>query len=151
MPGATPYRLRLLGCAAASLWLAGCIVVPIPTGETNVLHGRPVEASQLELLTIGSTTSVEIVAHFGQPQVIWEDARIWAYDWDMQSGVLYWAVGAYYTGAAGITPLSTSHFFLVEFDEADRVRRFSCGVRPGLQSYLEFLKAWQAEGTRAPT
>lgn len=128
----------------ASLFeLAGCIAIPVPT-EDAVLSGRPVTEEQLAFIKAGETTKKELVDRLGQPQIIWEPAQVYVYEWDVRAGVLIWAVGGGYSGAAGVTDLLERNVFLIEFDDSDYVRRFEKSERPIFQSYGDFLREWAA-------
>ncbi len=124
---------------------AGCIVLPIPTQEHKVLAGKPVTDEQLDFLVPGVTKKSEIVDRLGSPDVIWEEARLFAYNWVMRQGILIWAVGGGYSGAAGVSDLPKRYMLLVRFDDHDRVQRFGRAVWPSQKSYGDFLEEWIAE------
>jgi hypothetical protein len=63
-------------------------------------------------------------------------------NWVMRSGVLFWAVGGGYTGAAGLADIPSKHALLIQFDRRNRVRRFESVVRPPLKPYGDFHKEW---------
>ena len=132
-------RAALL-CAALSL--AGCIVLPIPTHEDVVLGGKPVSEDQLAFLVPKVTTKREVVSRLGSPNVIWEDARVFAYNWEMRQGILFWAIGGYAGGAMGAEDVPKRYVLLIRFDEQDRVERFGRTVRPASMSYGEFIQKW---------
>ncbi|MFO0826770.1 MAG: hypothetical protein U0572_01365 [Phycisphaerales bacterium] len=138
-----------MSIGAGAAVLAACVVVPIPLPEDTVLAGKPVKSEDLAFLAAGSTTRDEVVARFGQPDVFWEDKRIYAYDWDMRQGVLLWAVGGYPQAAGGIADIPKHYLFLIEFDEAWRVERFARTTRPLTKSYAEFLLEWEKGGDEA--
>jgi outer membrane protein assembly factor BamE (lipoprotein component of BamABCDE complex) len=145
-------RLRLptslLLCALALQ--AGCVMLPIPTQEHKVLAGKPVSEEQLVFLTPGVTTQREVVERLGQPDAIWEEARLYAYDWVMRQGILLWAIGGGYSGAAGMMDLPRNYQLLIRFDDEDRVQRFERAVRPSLEPYGQFLERWVAgSGTKS--
>lgn len=129
---------------------AGCML-PIPTQEHKVLAGKPVSEEQLAFLDPGVTTQREVVDRLGQPDAIWDEARLYTYHWAMRQGILLWAVGGGYSGAAGMTDLPRNYLLLIQFDEDDRVQRFERAVRPALEPYGEFLEKWVAgSGTEPP-
>jgi hypothetical protein len=117
-------------------------MVPIPTKENKILAGKPVHGEQLAFLTTKRTTKKEVIERLGSPSIIWEDARVLAYSWEMRQGILFWAAGTYYSGAAGMKDIPKHYLLLIRFDEKDRVQRFSRTVRPLTQSYSDFLKEW---------
>jgi outer membrane protein assembly factor BamE (lipoprotein component of BamABCDE complex) len=117
-------------------------MVPVPTGEDKVLAGKPVEEEQLAFLTPRATTKQEVLEHLGNPIVIWEDARVFVYNWKMRQGILFWAAGAYYTGGAGMTDIPKHYLLLIQFDEQDLVLHFERAVCPMHKSYSECLTEW---------
>ncbi|MCD6681658.1 MAG: hypothetical protein LT102_13590 [Burkholderiaceae bacterium] len=133
--------MSLLLCTLALQ--AGCML-PIPTQERKVLAGKPVSEEQLAFLTPGVTTQREVVDRLGQPDAIWEEARLYAYDWVMRQGILLWAIGGGYSGAAGMADLPRNYLLLIQFDDDDRVQRFERAVRSPLESYGQFLEKWVA-------
>jgi outer membrane protein assembly factor BamE (lipoprotein component of BamABCDE complex) len=124
--------------------LVGCVAIPIPT-EDAVTAGRPVSEEQLTFIKVGSTTNDEVLDQLGQPQIVWEPARVFVYEWDIRDGVLIWAIGGGYSGAAGITDIRERHVFLIKFDDSGHVYRFEIAERPIFQSYGDFLREWAAE------
>jgi hypothetical protein len=140
--------LRLLSVLPV-VTLAGCLMVPLPVGRGQVLAGQPVIDAQMAFFRIGETTAAEVQAKLGPATVIWDEARIHAYHWDLRGGVLVWAIGAPNGGAAGSIPLRTRHALLIQFDEAGRVQRFERVERPWNQPYDAFLRNW-AQKTSPP-
>ena len=122
--------------------LAGCIMLPVPTGEGKVLAGKPVTNEELSFLKQQVTTQREVVEHLGNPNIIWEDARIFVYGWDMRQGILFWAAGAFYTGAAGMKDIPKHYQLIIRFDEQARVVDFATTTRPLYRSYSDFLTEW---------
>lgn len=96
-----------------------------------------------------TTTRSEVVARLGNPDVIWEEARLFAYNWEMRQGILVWAVGAYYSGAAGVADIPRHYMLLIRFDDQDRVQRFERAVRPARETYGDFLKEWIRNSDKA--
>ena len=136
----TRTMIVLLLCIALSL--TSCVMVPLPTKEDKELAGKPVTKEQLAFLTPKMTMKQEVIERLGPPNVIWEDARVFAYNWQMRQGILFWAVGAYYTGDAGMTDIPKHYLLLIQFDEQDLVQRFERTVCPLHKSYSECLKEW---------
>jgi outer membrane protein assembly factor BamE (lipoprotein component of BamABCDE complex) len=133
---------RGLGACCAALALAGCIAVPVSTREDKVLAGKPVAREQLAFLAPKVTTKREVIDRLGSPNVIWEDARVFAYNWEMRQGILFWAISGYTTGAAGAEDIPKHYVLLILFDDHDRVERFERAVRPGSMSYGKFIERW---------
>ena len=132
-------RVALL---CATLSLAGCVAFPVSTDEDKVLAGKPVAEGQLAFLVPRVTTKREVVDRLGRPDVIWEDARVFAYNWEMRQGILFWAIGGYAGGAMGAEDIPKRYVLLIRFDEQDRVERFGRTVRPASMSYGEFIQKW---------
>lgn len=132
--------IPFLFCALVSQ--TGCILLPLPTQERKVLAGNPVTEEQLVFLVPNVTSKSEVMTRLGSPDVIWEEARLFVYNWEMRQGILIWAVGAYYSGSAGISDIPKHYLLLIQFDDQDRVRRFERVVRPPYKSYGDFLKEW---------
>lgn len=117
-------------------------MVPVPTKQDKALAGKPVTEAQLSFLTPKVTTMGEVVERLGNPNIIWEDARVFVYHWDMRQGILFWAAGAYYTGSAGMENIPKHYLLLIRFDEQGRVVRFSRTTRPLSQPLADFLQQW---------
>ena len=117
-------------------------MLPVPTREIKVLAGKPVTDEQLSFLKPKITTKKEVFEHLGNPNIIWEDARVFVYSWDMRQGILFWAAGAYYTGAAGMKDIPKRYQLIVRFDEQGRVVDFTRTTRPLSQSHADFLTEW---------
>jgi hypothetical protein len=139
----------LLLCAMISQ--IGCIMVPIPTQEGKVLAGKPVAEEQLLFLSPDTTTKEEVLERLGSPDVIWEEAHLFAYNWVMRQGILFWAVGAGNSGAAGAWDIPKRYMLLIQFDDQDRVRRFDRAVWPLRKSYGDFLKEWIRNPDKKPS
>jgi outer membrane protein assembly factor BamE (lipoprotein component of BamABCDE complex) len=130
----------LLACVA--LLAGGCVVLPIPTGEDKVLEGRPVTEFQQSFIKPGVTTREDVLKHLGQPFIIWEDARVFVYRWDMRQGIFVWLVtdGRQIAGDAHDVP--KHYLLLIQFDGDNVVRRFERTTRPLSSSAPDFLMDW---------
>ncbi|MFO7684794.1 MAG: hypothetical protein R6V60_01770 [Desulfobacterales bacterium] len=131
----------LAACWAAAA-LAGCIIVPIPTKEGKVLSGKPVAEEQLAFLPPESSTKRDVLERLGSPTVIWEDARVFVYSWEIRQAIVAWAVGGYGRAAAGLSEVPKHYLVLIQFDETDHVRRIDRTVCPMSRTYSDFLKDW---------
>lgn len=157
-PGCTAIAILkgflALPLLCAWLGLTGCILVPIPTGEDKLLAGKPVTEEQLSFLAPGKTTAQQVVARLGNPVVIWEEARVFVYNWKMRQGILFWVVGGAsqgsVAGGAGMTDIPRHYLLLIRFDEQERVRYFERAVCPLNVSYSEFLKEWVGKTAATP-
>lgn len=143
----TPVTLQkvriaaLLGCLA-SLAL-GCVILPIPMPEDKVMAGRPVTEFQQSFIRPGATTREEVVRHLGQPFIIWEDARVFIYRWDMRQGILVWAVVGDTKIIGDAHDVPKHYLLLIQFDGNNVVRRFERTTRPPSMTTPEFLLDWQ--------
>jgi len=121
------------------LLMEGCIMAPVPTKEDRVLAGKPVTDAQLSFLTPKITTMGEVVERLGKPNIIWEDARVFVYHWDMRQGILFWAV---MWTPGGMEDIPKHYLLLIRFDEQGRVLRFARTTRPLSQPLADFLQKW---------
>lgn len=134
----------LLLLLLAAITLYGC-VIPIPTPENKVLAGTPVTEEQLAFMKSGVTMKESVLARLGEPQIIWDDAHIFVYEWEVRHGILLWAVGAGYSGGFGAADLRTRYVLIIQFDDTGRLQRFERAVRPPLKSYGDFLREWASQ------
>jgi predicted GH43/DUF377 family glycosyl hydrolase len=89
------------------------------------------------------------VALLGQPNVIWEDKRVFAYEWETSQG--YLIVMVYGARDIGTPKIPRYRLMLVQFDANDRVTRFKRTGKPLLgRSYADILQDWVAEGGPTP-
>ena len=135
-------RTSIFFLLCVTLLLNSCVLLPIPTDESKVLAGKPITEEQLTLMIPKVTTQQEVIAQLGNPNIIWEDAHVFVYNWEMRQGVLFWMVGAYYTGAGGMTDIPKHYLLLIQFDEHEHVQRITRAVRPLTMSYIDFLEEW---------
>jgi hypothetical protein len=131
--------------------MGGCIMIPVPTSENKVLAGNPITEEQMTFLIPHVTTQQEVVEQLGQPVVVWEDARLFVYNWKMRQGILFWAVGGAsqgaMTGGGGMKDIPKHYLLLIKFDEKSRIQRFERAVCPISKTYLECLKAWERKSS----
>jgi outer membrane protein assembly factor BamE (lipoprotein component of BamABCDE complex) len=124
------------------LLIESCVMVPVPTKEDKVLAGNQVTDEQLSFLTAKITTKQEVIERLGNPNIIWEDVRVFVYKWDMRQGILFWAAGAHYQGAVGMNDIAKHYLLLIQFDEQGRILRFARMTRPLLEPYADFITEW---------
>lgn len=152
----------LLGCL--TFLAVGCVILPIPMPEDKVMAGRPVTEFQQSFIRPGETTREEVIRHLGQPFIIWEDARVFIYRWDMRQGILVWAP-IWPSGQVWGTPIWTPnldradildvpkhYLLLIQFDGNNIVRRFERTTRHPSRTVPEFLMDWLhgTSGRRTP-
>ncbi len=136
-------RAAALGLALTFL-CAGCVVLPIPLPENKVLEGRPVKQEQLAFLTPTVTPKAQVLEKLGEPNVIWEEANLFGYYWNMRCGVIFWVAGGGGSADMGVVEVPKRYVFLIQFDQKDRVRRFEKVAHPVLTAEGEFLRQWIA-------
>lgn len=129
--------------------LNGCLLLPIPTTEGKVLAGKPVTQEQLAFLAPNIRTKEEVKERLGSPDVIWEEAHLFAYNWVVRRGVLIWAIGGGYSADAGLKDIPKRYVLLIQFDEQARLRRFEKVVQPEFKSYGALLKEWVSTSEKA--
>jgi len=121
------------------LFIQGCIMLPIPTGEDKVLAGDQIANEELNFIRSGITTKEEVVERLDDPDVIWQEERIFAYNWQMRWGLLLVLAPG---GAYGAPDIATKYVLLIRFDPNDRVERFEVTHRSSFDSYGEHLEKW---------
>ncbi len=117
-----------------------CIVIPLP--ESKVLSGRRITDEDLLFLQPSVTTKADVIGLLGEPTVFWEDENVFAYDWEMRQGILLWAVGGGYSGAAGVMDLPKPYVLLIQFDQNGHLKRFETTTPSPFDSYGEHLLDW---------
>ena len=139
----TIYRDVLAGLAVvavllAALGLAGCIPIPIPMNK--VTSGTEITAEETAVIELGETTRQQIAARLGPPTLVWAEKRVIVYEWAKQRLMLL-LLGYHWDAAI---PSISRHRLLIEFDEADRVRRHGY-VRRGFETYDDMIRGWVEE------
>ncbi len=119
-------------------------MLPIP--NEKVIAGDQMTNKELNFIRPGITTKEEVVERLDDPDVIWQEERIFAYNWQTTWGVLLWAVGYAHGGVAagaGAEDIGQKNYvLLIRFDPNDRVERFEATKRSESDSYGEHLKKW---------
>lgn len=126
-----------LGASVAVCVLTAGACVPIPH-TTQRFNG-----GQLTQIIRGKTTSADVEAILGKPDLVWETKRVWLYD-EGSTGTLLWIIPGY---QAVIIPMDLpDDVLLVRFDVNDRVERVDCRVAPLVQEdFGDFLRSWIAQ------
>jgi hypothetical protein len=124
------------------LFIQGCIMLPIPSEK--VIAGHQMTNKELNFIRPGITTKEEVVERLDDPDMIWQEERIFAYNWQTTWGVLLWVVAAGYGyGDYGAEDIGQKNYvLLIRFDPNDRVERFEATKRSKSDSYGEHLKKW---------
>lgn len=136
--------------ALLTLLLTGCVLA-WPLSEDKVLTGRQLTDEQMVLITPKVTTKQQIIESLGTPRVIWEDTRVFVYDWDVRIGYFVFFAGGPGGGFVGAGPIPKHYLFLVQFDENDRVRRAGRVVRSLFESQSDFLIEWLGSDLADPS
>jgi outer membrane protein assembly factor BamE (lipoprotein component of BamABCDE complex) len=131
-----------LQLACVALLACGCVVLPIPTDEDKVLEGRPVSEFQQSFIRPGETTREDVLRHLGQPYIIWEDARVYVYRWDMRQGIFVWVVFGSRDIGGDAHDVPKHYLLLVQFDGDNVVSRVERTTRPLSRSATDFLMDW---------
>ncbi len=95
----------------------GCVIIPTPE-HVDVGRGS-LGNERLASIRTGVTNKEEVLLSLGEPDMVWKHERIFAYRWVMVSGYVV-AVGPSQVAGGAIT---NPHFFLIEFDDRDIVKR----------------------------
>lgn len=135
-------KIIMVALLCLSIFQLGCVILPIPTNEKVVLTGKPVTLDQLSFLSANATTKKDVIEHLGNPTIIWEEARIFSYDWAVRDGIFVWMLAGGYTATGGIEDIPKRYSLIIQFDDHDHIKHFEKAVRPALQSYGGFLKEW---------
>lgn len=128
-------RLILAAISAISIMIA---CVPVPRLDSGITD------EQLAPIEMGKTTSAEVEAVLGEPDIIWETERIWVYE-QGPSGAFLWVIPGHYTVAVFLTELGED-IVIMRFDEEGRIERLDRRTGPLIRSnYGDFLRTWLAE------
>jgi hypothetical protein len=133
-------RALVIPIAFGLIGLAACVVLPIPVDHTK---GRVVDPKIP--IEIGVTTRDEIIARAGEPDAIWEDEHVFAYNWEHAK--LLWIVVLIRVGGESYS--YNDEMLLIQFDASGRVARAERVERPEKMSYGEFLRSWAKGDVRA--
>jgi hypothetical protein len=120
-----------------ALFLLGCPVV-LPLQGNDV--GRRISKDELGFVRPGITSKSDLVPKLGRPDVIWENERVWVYNWDIiRSKYLVGILGPGSSPSYGTVENRVHCVLFFRFDVNDRVERFQLTRRPSSDSYGEHL------------
>lgn len=106
----------------AFLWV-GCVI--IPTAEHAPRGRGSLDQERLGFIRTGATPKEEVLLSLGEPDMVRQREKIFAYVWVMVSGYwFYFIPGGYAPPAAGAGTFSNPHILLIEFDDAHVIKRF---------------------------
>jgi len=131
------------------LFVQGCILLPIPTGDAIPGEGRDFTSEELSFIRPGITTKGEVVERLADPDVIWVEERIFAYNWRTRWGIIIGVVaGPPFVGGDNIGVKDI--VLLIRFDSNDRVERIEVTHRSSFDSYGEHLEKWHDQIKNPP-
>lgn len=113
------------------------LAIPVPADKRAALSGRVIDPADVEFITVGVTTRIELIQKLGHGYRTSgsRHALTISYSWEKKGGDVYYA-GMFFLpttygvigpeGGAGKDSKTWSYWrgFFVQFDEQDRVRRF---------------------------
>ena len=103
--------------------------------------GRGLTSEELSFIRPGITTKGDVVERLADPDVIWIEERIFAYNWRTRWGIYIAVVaGPPFVGGGDIGVKDI--VLLIRFDPNDRVERFEVTHRSRFDSYGEHLEKW---------
>ena len=120
---------------------SGCIIIPLPHAK------RPIEGSRQDLGESAATvlkrpaaTRADVISALGEPDLSWDNDRVFVYRWSVSDLAVLVAAGGGYSGTAGIAECPAHYFVLVEFDKTGRVRRWEQRKGPWYMAAEQYTK-----------
>ncbi len=108
------------------LFNSGCVIVPLPSHDLTSIKGV-INEKLIKSLKPGETTREDLLLLVGAPDAQYEQDRYFIYQWEVTEGV----IGA--PGLGGdIELVVIAHYFCVEFDENNLIKRFAHFKSDGL-------------------
>lgn len=124
-------------------FIAGCVVLPIPTPHGRTLEGTEVKPADLAFLQPAVTPKEEVTRRLGPPTLLWRDENVFVYRWVQRKGVVIWAAGGGYSAGVGYFNLTAEFAYLVRFDRADRFEAAeTVPIRRG-KPFGDYLLEWR--------
>ena len=133
------YKLQIRALLTLFFLAQGCAFIPLPE---KCVSGKEVTKNELISINPGITTKTEIVDVLGEPDVVWLDENIFAYNWKMRWAIMPWVIAGGYSAVGGIEEFTKDYVLLIQFDHNDRVVRFERIKRSMFTSYGEMLENW---------
>ena len=99
------------------LFNGGCVYVPLPAHDLTSPKGV-INDELIESLEPGETTREDLLLLVGAPDTQYEQDRYFIYEWEATESAVVAAGG-------GGDFLFKAHYFCVEFDEDNRIKRFA--------------------------
>jgi hypothetical protein len=125
----------MISMITALLCLQSCLVIPTPWSKERFSE------MDLSSITPNLSSKNEVLARFGNPDVIWKTASqgdVFIYKWKRLRAIMVAGYG--YSGRA--IDIETDDALLVLFDDEDRVRRAAKAIKGPFESYGDFLEHW---------
>ena len=98
------------------LFNSSCVYVPLPAHDLTSQKGV-IDDELIESLEPGETTREDLLLLLGAPDTQYEHDRYFIYEWEATEG-------AFVAAGGGGDFIVNAHYFCVEFDEDNRIKRF---------------------------
>jgi outer membrane protein assembly factor BamE (lipoprotein component of BamABCDE complex) len=98
------------------LFNSSCVYVPLPAHDLTSPKGV-INDELIESLKPGETTREDLLLLLGAPDTQYEQDRYFIYEWEATEG-------AFVVAGGGGDFIVNAHYFCVEFDEDNRIKRF---------------------------
>jgi hypothetical protein len=98
------------------LFNSSCVYVPLPAHDLNSQKGL-INEELINSLKAGETTREDLLLLVGAPDAQYEQYRYFIYEWEATEGAFA------HLGGGGFAV--QAHYFCVEFDEDNRIKRFA--------------------------
>jgi hypothetical protein len=127
----------MLLLSAGLVW--GCLIIPV---KETAVSGDVIAEEQLAFIESGVTTRREVLDRLGEPDVIWEQEQILAYNWTTRHAIVPWVAPAPYSAAGGVEDITRDYVLLIQFGDDDRVSQYEITTRSTSDSYGKHLAKW---------
>jgi hypothetical protein len=125
----------------ASIFLAGCAVIPVPV-EPVVLEGKRFSEPDLDFVRPYTTTRREVVDKLGNPTIVLAPQNIMVYGLRQVDSGAVWFMGAGLAGAGGLVRGETREAVFFVLDNGDVVTHWGrTPVRHG-ETWLSAATEW---------
>ena len=128
-------------CAVLSILFAGCVAIPIPASNKDVVSGQAAAEKARSQVRNGESVP-DIKARLGEPVVNLGPQRVLVYMWIVSKGTLVWLAGGPGAAAGGIEPLVASHLLFIAFDQEGKVLNTGTTEFEPLDTVTEQVRKW---------
>jgi len=134
--------------ALLTIFVVGCVVIPIPSTKESVVSGTAVpEGGVQTIVSIGSDMN-DVKARLGEPIIDFGPRRVFVYQWAISKGNIVWILaGPVAMGA--VDPWIESHLLFIAFDRNGKVLRTGTAEFHAFESIAAQLREWLASGDSA--